>query len=351
MTGADDEAFLRFKLRIAASGLTIYDPIVAEDNEFWIPNEVLQHLIAIGLIGANLKGLALRTRSKVVKELVCAALGYPIPKIFKKTRPRFVGQDFDTYIQKSNNLQIWNEEIQAGRRYVILQVDDQDIIKNVKVITGADLTKYDTTGTLTSKYQAQIIPGTQSCELVSCSDTPALLPFVEARLEQVVEGAVPTLAPFPGRLLRIEKLFHLLSSLVGSSFKNSGADQERNRGFELHRLVCKTLGYSTIIEDGQFPDIPEQLLEVKLQTSPTIDLGLVNPSSEQLLHLSRSTNLTARHSDVRYAIYYGKIEDGNVKLTHLVVSTGADFFKRFRQFQGKVINKKLQIPLPSSFFR
>ena len=347
---SENDAFLHYKHAIAKSGLTIYDPVSPSDADLWIPNEALQHLIGLALLDSNLAGLPLRTRSKVVKELVCASLGYPIPQTFKKTRPRFIGQDFDTYIQKSSNLQIWNEEIQVTRRYVILQVDENDIIVKVRVITGNDLARYDTTGTLTAKYQAQIIPSDQACEIISSSDTSILAPYVGKQLIKVSADAIPTSAPYPGRLLTIDKLFALLSTLVGKSFINAGADQERNRGFELHRMVCIILGYTTVIEDGQFPDIPEQLLEIKLQTSPTIDLGLVNPNSETQLSLSRSTNMSVRHCDVRYAIYYGKIQEGNVRLTNLIISTGVDFFSRFRQFQGKVINKKIQIPLPSNFF-
>jgi hypothetical protein len=32
------------------------------------------------------------------------------------------------------------------------------------------------------------------------------------------------------------------------------------------------------------------------------------------------------------------------------LTTGESFFTRFTQFQGKVLNKKLQIPLPRDFF-
>jgi hypothetical protein len=39
-----------------------------------------------------------------------------------------------------------------------------------------------------------------------------------------------------------------------------------------------------------------------------------------------------------------------VMLTHLFLTTGELFFSRFPQFQGKVLNKKLQIPLPEDFF-
>lgn len=56
------------------------------------------------------------------------------------------------------------------------------------------------------------------------------------------------------------------------------------------------------------------------------------------------------YCDVRYALFYGRIEKHIVTLTHLMLATGEDFFKRFPQFGGKVLNKKLQIPLPGDFF-
>ena len=57
-----------------------------------------------------------------------------------------------------------------------------------------------------------------------------------------------------------------------------------------------------------------------------------------------------RHCDVRYAIFYASTDGETVRLTHFFLSTGEDFFDRFRRFEGKVLNKKLQIPLPSDFF-
>jgi hypothetical protein len=74
----------------------------------------LEGVLHDGLLGLDLN-YPLRTRSKVLKAKICEILGYPVPKSFKKTQPRFPGQDFDTYIQKSNNLQIWNEEIVPTR--------------------------------------------------------------------------------------------------------------------------------------------------------------------------------------------------------------------------------------------
>ena len=97
---------------------------------------------------------------------------------------------------------------------------------------------------------------------------------------------------------------------------------------------------------GQFPDIPNQLLEIKLQTTSTIDLGLVCPDSTEGIANLPNFN----HCDVRYAVFYGTIFPAGVTLEHLVLATGADFFTFFRRFEGNVQNAKLQIPLPAGFF-
>jgi len=90
----------------------------------------------------------------------------------------------------------------------------------------------------------------------------------------------------------------------------------------------------------------DQLLEVKLQTSPTIDLGLVSPDGTGTV----SDIPALRHCDVRYAVFYGTVIGAEVRLDHVIVSTGRDFFQFFQRFGGLVLNKKLQIPLPSGFF-
>ena len=299
-------------------------------------------------IGVSLAGLPVRTRSKIAKELVCNALGYPVPRSFRKTRPRFPGQLFDTYVQKSNNLQIWNEELEPSRRYVIMRVDSRGIVSKVRVVTGDVLALLDTTGVLTQKYQARLIPSDALAELIAPEDTVVLRRFVSARAS--FSEASPIDHPVASAVLPIAEVFRRLEALVGSTFTDSGYDQERNRGAELHRLVCDTLGYRGYRDDGRFPDIRHQLLEVKLQTSPTIDLGLVCPDSTEVLDVPRIEGQQIRHCDVRYGLFYAETDGAYVTLTNFFLTTGEKFFSRFPQFQGKVLNRKLQIPLPSDFF-
>ncbi|MGA3372844.1 MAG: hypothetical protein ABSC48_13890 [Terracidiphilus sp.] len=346
MTNTTDPQF--YAKNIRRSGLTIYDPIEIGDPRLWIPAPALESLLDTALRGLSLARLPLRTRSKVVKAAVCEALGYPVPRSFAKKQPRFPGQRFDTYAQKSNNLQVWNEELSPTRRYVIIRVSDADTVQRVKVVTGDSLSQLDTTGTLTRKYQARLICRDQVAELISATDTDLLSSAVTPAV--ILRDVSPTSNPRAGAILPISTVFARLRSLIGVSFPDSGRDQERRRGADLHRLVCQGLGYSTYADDGHFPDVRNQVLEVKLQTAQTIDLGLVCPNSRDLLDVPKILDRQLRHCDVRYALFHATTNGTTVTITHFFLTTGEAFFSRFPQFQGKVRNAKLQIPLPADFF-
>lgn len=313
---------------IRQSGLTIYDRLDSR-GDLYLTTEELQAMLNENLRGLNLN-YPLRTRSKVLKSRVCEVLGYPVPTSFKKSKPRFPGQDFDTYIQKANNLQIWNEEVSPTRRYALIRVDDKQVVTAVKVVSGEALALLDTTGTLTQKFQAKSAAPVVRSVLVSRQDT--------APVEAAMAGGA--------KLLPVADLFKALSGFVGKSFHDPGVDQERNRGSLVHQMVCALFPANSYHDSGQFPDVPDQLLEVKLQTSPTIDLGLISPDSGE--HLADQP--AYHHCDVRYAVFYGSIENGSVRIDHVVLTTGTDFFTFFRRFEGKVVNRKIQIPLPRGFF-
>ena len=96
------------KQKIQESKISIYELIEKIIDSKYLSDLELSFLLKDGLVGLSTEGLPNRTRSKVVKSAVCESLGYAVPKSFKKTKPRFPGQNFDTYVQKSLNLQIWN---------------------------------------------------------------------------------------------------------------------------------------------------------------------------------------------------------------------------------------------------
>ena len=229
----------------------------------------------------------------------------------------------------------------------MIRISSKGEVTKVKVVTGDTLAQLDTTGTLTQKYQARCIPGKLSTELVTPVDTGRLLPHVVKQPKLMLS---PVEHPGSGRLYSIAGIYRQISPLVGQDFPDAGHDQERNRGAALHRLVCTALGYARYQDDGQFPDIRNQLVEVKLQTSPTIDLGLVRPSDTSPLDVPKMGGDQIRHCDVRYAVFYATTNGQVVTIKNLFVTTGELFFTRFPQFQGKVLNAKLQIHLPSDFF-
>mgnify|MGYP001028099349 FL=1 len=338
---------------IRESGLTIYDKIPLDRSDLYIESDELAEILSNTLLGIDLTGLAIKTRSKRVNQEICRALGYPVPSSFKRARPTFVGQNFDKYVQKAKNLQIWNEPIDITRRYVVIEQDSDFLIGRVRVVLGSELKKLDKTGKITTKFQASLKPDESvDSELVSTQDTKTLNGII-SHISGVVSEAAPSSpidSPDANQLLSIQQIYDTLLSLIGSSFPDAGADQERNRGAALHQLVCSKLGYNTFLDDGQFPDLRHQLLEVKLQTSPTIDLGLVLPSSDSFVEGLSVSGVPVRPCDIRYALFYGSIQDGLVTIEKFYLSNGQDFFTRFPQFQGKVSNGKIQIPLPKSFF-
>lgn len=269
-----------YRAAIAASGMDIYSPIDPDDADYFIPATILQELLNHRLVGLNLAGVPLRTRSKIVKEAACQALGYPAPRSFVKCQPRFTGQNFDTYNQQSLNLQIWNEPIDPTRRYALVRIDSDGVVQQVKVVHGGVLIPLDTTGRLTTKYQAQLVPGAEHLNLLSQRDTEPLLPYLAN--EQVVTTlgfdmrVSPIDQPSPQSLLPIAEIFRRLSPLVGIYFPDAGPLQDRARGADLHRLICRALGYQSYQDSGQFPDVRHQLLEVKLQMSVDTDRKLTH---------------------------------------------------------------------------
>ena len=328
---------------IKQSRLTIYDPISPADPYLYIPTEILQNILYDALVGQSLAGLPLRTRAKVVKSEVCKALGYPIPKSFSKTQPRFPGQNFDVYTQKSFNVQIWNEEVDGSRRYGFLRVNNDDIITSVRVISGNELAMYDRTGTLTRKYQATM--NSYGRNICSRDDTISVHDWIVDSPNFTINN-FPNSAPRKNQLLRISEVFHRLQPMVGKSISYLDAVQERNRGAELHSMICAHLGYSVYEDDGSYPDILNQLLEIKLQTSPTIDLGLHSPvDGEEIITVDGKSFYS---QDIRYAIFDGTVVGERIVLNKLYLVTGEDFTIYFPLFKG--INRKIQLPLPFDFF-
>lgn len=322
---------------------SIYDRV---DEDVLIPSCELEAVLKSKLVGLKLGGYPIRTRSKVVKSVICDAIGYPVPTTFRKTRPRFPAQNFDVYTQKSLNVQIWNEEIDPKRRYVFVRTDDDSIVTTVRVISGEELAGLDKTGTLTHKYQA-IMRHFGENRLFVGTDTPNVSEWLSKSAIDL-SSTLPTQKPSAGQMLSIADIYKRLLPLVDTTVDYIDAHQERNRGSALHAKICASLGYGDYADNGQYPDIVHQLIEVKLQTSPTIDLGMHSPLDEEVFLNVGNKVFTSK--DVRYVVFDGEFLSGKIQLKNLYVVNGNHFTEAFPLFQGKVQNKKLQIPLPIDFF-
>jgi hypothetical protein len=334
--------------RLRQSGYGIYDSL-DQHADLVYPTALLEARLERVLVGERLN-FPIRTRARIAKSLVASALGYEPPGSFTKTRPRFPGQNLDVYVQKSDNLQVWNEEISPSRRYVLIRLNEGDVVNAVRVLSGEAVALLDRTGTLTGKFQARRKTGRTRSFLVSPTDTANLIatlrPADQAR--DALAGTAASDVPIAGFVLPIGIVYERLVPMVGEVFLDPGLDQERLRGVVLQRNVCSYLGLGEYGDVGQFPDILAQVLEVKLQTAPTIDLGLVSPDDSNVaVEIGRGIT----HRDVRYAVVYGdRIAENMIRIRELVVSTGADFFEEFDRFEGLVTNRKLQIPLPRRLF-
>lgn len=322
--------------------LNIYDPLPKE--ELYLSLSELNDALQKYLYGLSLANMPLRTRSKFFKMKVCEALGYVIPHSFLKCQPRFKNQNFDTYIQKSNNLQIWNEEISPERRYVIVKVNELDTIVAIKTVTGETLAKLDKTGTLTSKYQAKVETPIHGIEVFSKDDS---FP-VNGHVHKIMKVS-PNSKPSIDNMMSIREVAGRLPKLLNHHFDYVGATKERNRGGHVHYMLCSVLGYASQEDDGKFPDIKNQLIEVKLQTSPTIDLGLYSPDDTSPTTIIYEGQVI-RHCDIRYVVFYAVVDNQMATITGIAIGNGKDFYSRFPQFGGKTVNRKIQIPLPDDFF-
>lgn len=333
----------QIKKNIQNSQLTIYDKLTPQDTNYWYPDSELELILKESMLGNSYNGQATKTRSKSINQDICRALGYPVPKSFKKTHPRFLCQNFDKYAQQKTNLQIWNEEISLTRRYCLILLDENNLVVNIKVLSGATLNEYDTTGKLTTKYQANILSEFDNgSALLSKNDTIN----VQKTFKEYnnITSTSPADYPKVNELMPIKKLFDNLKKLEGITFTSSG--KNRIDGDYVQNLVYKCLGYTKYEENGQLPDLMNQLLEIKSQQARTIDLGLFNPNETQPLQIPAINKYIPTISDIRYAIFYCTNANNLITINKIYLVTGQDFFKYFHQFGGKKQNKKIQLHLP-----
>lgn len=323
--------------RVRESGLTIYDDCPSLLR--WPTETMEQHLQAL-LRGLDL-ALPIRSRALRAKQAVAVALGYPVPATFARVTPRFPAQDLEVIVQKAHNVQLWNAELVAHRRFALIQVDDNDCAVAVKVADGAVLGHLAGSG-VTTKRQAFRPTASRTHSLCIGTDTERF----KARFRPipalcVSSGATP---PLPGVMADLGSIYNAVRTLVGQHVDVEGFDQERRRGDRAGALVADALSICGRSETGQFPDLPSQAVEVKLSSSSMIDLGTWSPDDRGPL---RHTTLAP--ADVRYVVLSAqRRRTQRLTIDAVVVVSGERFFDHFTA--GQTIDRKIQISLPRNFF-
>lgn len=97
-------------------------------------------------------------------------------------------------------------------------MSDIDIVLRVRVVNGQELAFLDTTGTITTKYQARLEIRVDMHELVSAKDTAPMLPHVRSGI--CFDSSASSIdEPEAGALLPIGEIFNRLLPISLFSFR------------------------------------------------------------------------------------------------------------------------------------
>jgi len=277
-----------------------------------------------------------RTDGSNIRKLIASVLEkHPLPELAEarqfeivppkgKGVPKIVIEFIDTYIVTSGtsyNLQVWNRvpaaetlliQYESGEslrctdvRFVFVRIDiTKNTIASVIILTPEYIERrFGKFGKPTIKHQL-LISGKARKSIYESEDK--ILSFPDSKkLSNYIRGDY--LPPKSGmaeepdikHLFSIELLKKTVAEkLIGFKLE---AESTKNRGQALEKKVLQLLGYEIKESDllyGAFPDIRNQLLEVKAQDSPTVDLGKFSPEKEEIV--IEDSGLTA--FDVRYLI-------------------------------------------------
>lgn len=318
--------------------------------------------------GSNVRKLVARTFAKFSLPKPCPQSSYSIIPPKEKGVPRIRLEYVDTYIVTTGNkynLQVWNRnpasnsiqvEYNSGEtlssrdvRFVFLRVDPQtQTISSILVLTPDYIeSKFGRFGKSTIKHQIIIPPKIRDKALaqnppgIFCSDTSDLSKHVTGKY------AIPTSPignkPILDQLFSLELMREMLvDGLIGEPLDQMAT---KNRGQALERLVACLLGYEISdaeFLEGNFPDIPNQALEVKVQDSPTVDLGRFSPQFKECVPSCPSLTTL----DIRYLIALTDAETSIVQ--GIILGPGEKLGEHFSYVSDTSF--KCQRSIPMSFF-
>ena len=318
--------------------------------------------------GSNARKLIEKTLGKYDLPEKCPKCEYEIVPPRGKGIPKITREFIDTYIVttgKSYNLQVWNRipasktlliKYESGKslhcndvRFVFVRIiPSKKVIASVIILTADYIeTKFGKFGKPTFKHQLLI--SSKVREKIYKSETRVLSYDDTKKLSYLITHKYkpPNLPmvqePEFEKLYSIELLNEMVAKKLIGQKLYFGAT--KNRGQALERLVLNLLGYETNEKSllyGAFPDIQNQLLEVKVQDSPTVDLGKFSPEVEEIV--IEENNLTT--FDVRYLIALTNEKTGIIE--GIILAPGEKLGDVFSYVSDK--SYKCQRAIPMNYF-
>ncbi len=307
-------------------------------------------------------------RKMVINQLLTAYIPeasdeYEIVPPKKKGVPSFLREYLDTYLVTTGenyNLQVWNRvpnsdsvlvDLKNGEtmlasevRFVLGKVDSDGVIDAIVVMTPDYIEeKFGVFGKPTVKQQL-IISDKQREDIIAAGGMVIAEENLPAELladQDVSVSAEVSIKDRPDKVLPIEAI----NNRVADALMDTNIDislSTKQRGQQLERVVAYQLGYRNVQDslEGGYPDIRNQMLEVKVQDAPTIDLGRYSPQYEENIDDLFTTRM------VRYLIALTDAESGSVE--SYILCPGEELGRHFRYVPDG--NFKCQRSIPMGFF-
>ena len=261
----------------------------------------IRELITPILNQAIPSGLQTVQKSQWVKFQIIELLGYQKPTGLrttqaKRSKPKFIHQLLDIFVQSSGNLQVWNyvpyadiaipgewnEESKYSYRYqdcryLLVFHNSDGVILKTTLATGSELSEWDTTGTQTIKWQANARRSYRneiSSQIITSPIEPLQSKFtgytqqplerkrgsilqeyqnpLERKrryiLQEDLNPQFPLIKerPNPTYLFTHNEIKQALNTLIGRKFDNLGPGQERTIGQALEKEIANALGLSAL---------------------------------------------------------------------------------------------------------
>lgn len=311
--------------------------------------------------GSNFRKLI--TEQLLSSYMPAEAVEYEIVPPKQKGVPSFLREYLDTYIVTTGaayNLQVWNRnpnsasvqvDLKNGEtllasdvRFILGKISSDNKIESIVIMTPDYIEKrFGKFGKPTIKQQL-IISNKKREDIIAkgsmvINDKDLSNDVIDEKCNAIDEGT--SIKDEPEKVLPISFIdSQITNELIGEKLDVSLSTKQR--GQQLERLVAYQLGYRKMQDmlDGGYPDIRNQMLEVKVQDSPTIDLGKYSPQFEEEI----TSDFTTR--TIRYLIALTDAMSGNID--GIILCPGEELGKNFTYVADKSF--KCQRSIPMSFF-